>query len=92
MTTTTQSAPFPEATAPVESGSLEARLVALEKAEADLREQMLASSELIKMLADQNAQLIKHIEAYHAQLRWLTVAAMTSGAASLISLALVLTA
>ena len=42
--------------------SLESRLATLETAASALHEQMLASSELIKALADQNAQLIKGIE------------------------------
>jgi hypothetical protein len=41
---------------------LEARVAALESATADLHEQMLASSELIKTLADQNAGLVKRVE------------------------------
>ena len=42
--------------------TLESRLATLETAASALHEQMLASSELIKALADQNAQLIKGIE------------------------------
>lgn len=42
--------------------AIEARLVAMEAGYSDLQNQMLTSSELIKELADQNAQLIKRIE------------------------------
>jgi hypothetical protein len=50
---------------------LQARLAALESAASDLHEQMLASSELIKALADQNAQLVKGIEANRIRAGWL---------------------
>jgi hypothetical protein len=42
--------------------AIEARLMAMEAGYSDLQNQMLASSELIKELADQNAQLVKRIE------------------------------
>lgn len=42
--------------------TLEARIAAMEEATDDLHQQMLASSELIKTLADQNTQLIQRIE------------------------------
>ena len=43
-------------------GMLQARLVALETTTRELHQQMLDSSELIKTLAEQNAQLIQRIE------------------------------
>lgn len=43
--------------------SLQAQLAAAQAAVSDLHNQMLASSELIKALADQNTQLIKRVEA-----------------------------
>ena len=43
-------------------GRLQARLVALENTTRELHQQMLDSSELIKTLAEQNAQLIQRIE------------------------------
>lgn len=49
------------------------RLTALEKSTADLHKQMLASSELIKTLADQNAQLVNRIEANRKRMVFLTV-------------------
>ncbi len=54
-----------------QSGALQGRLTALEGATRELHEQMLASSEVIKALAEQNAQLIAGIEAARIRLRWL---------------------
>ncbi len=54
---------------------LEARIAAMEQATADLHEQMLASSELIKTLADQNTQLIQRIEL--SRMRMLLLAGVT---------------
>ncbi len=53
---------------------LQARLAAAESAAAELHEQMLASTELIQSLADQNAQLIKHLEDHRKRIKWLTLA------------------
>jgi len=64
--------------------SLKKRLVLLEKSNADLHQQMLASSELIKTLADQNAQLIKRIEANRKRMTWLTLVCVLTAAATLI--------
>jgi hypothetical protein len=58
-----------------ESGTinaLQAQLAAVEASVADLHEQMLASSELIKSLAEQNTQLIKRIELNRVRVVWLT--------------------
>lgn len=54
--------------------TLQARIVALEDAAVEAHQQMLASSELIKTLADQNAQLIKRIETHRVRLAWLAAA------------------
>lgn len=43
--------------------ALQARVAALEETAAALHEQMLASSELINALAEQNTQLVRRIEA-----------------------------
>jgi hypothetical protein len=51
--------------------ALQARLAAVESAASRLEEQMLASSELIKALADQNAVLIGLVEAHRVRSRWL---------------------
>lgn len=58
----------------------------LAAATADLHGQMLASSELIKALAEQNGQLIAGIEANRVRLRWLTGALIAVGAAALAAL------
>lgn len=47
---------------------LQARTLALETAVQDLHEQMLASSELIKALAEQNTQLIRRAEVNRVRL------------------------
>ena len=51
--------------------ALQARLLTLENATQDLHEQMLASSELIKSLAEQNTQLIRRAEVNRLRLLWL---------------------
>lgn len=56
--------------------ALEARTAALEAAVSDLNQQMLASSELIKELAEQNAQLVKRIEAHRKRTLWLVAATL----------------
>ncbi len=48
------------------------RIAALEAAVDDLHAQMLKSSELIKVLADQNTQLIRRVEANRVRTLWLT--------------------
>jgi hypothetical protein len=54
--------------------TLETRVTALEEMISDLHAQMLASSELIKELADQNAQLIRRIEKNRLHIVWLIAA------------------
>lgn len=54
--------------------ALEARTIALETAVSDLHGQMFASSELIKALAEQNALLVKRVEANRVRVFWLTAA------------------
>ncbi|RZL02137.1 MAG: hypothetical protein EOP36_08560 [Rubrivivax sp.] len=67
---------------------LEGRLAAMEAATAQMHEQLLASSELIKALADQNAQLVQRIEANRVRVVWVTWAACVGAGAGLIGLAL----
>ena len=69
-------APVPPPASPeAQSGAaLQARISALEAEAADLHGQMLASSELIKALAEQNTQLIRRIETSRVRLLWLAVA------------------
>ena len=52
--------------------ALQDRISALESEAADLHDQMLASSELIKALAEQNTQLIQNIEANRVRVLRLT--------------------
>ncbi len=52
-------------------GMLQAQIVAMEATTADLHSQMLASSELINALAEQNTQLVKRVEANRVRLLWL---------------------
>jgi len=52
--------------------ALEARVAAMEEAATQMHEQLLASSELIKALAEQNAQLIQRIESNRKRMVWLT--------------------
>lgn len=68
--------------------ALEARAIALEAAVSDLHGQMLASSELIKALADQNAQLIQRIETNRVRLLWLSAATAVLAVAALLGLLL----
>lgn len=66
---------------------LAARVAVLEEASRELHSQMLASSELINTLAEQNTQLIQRIERNRVQLRWLAVVSVVSavlGAAALV--------
>lgn len=47
------------------------RIAKLETAVSDLHGQMIASSELIKALAEQNTQLINRVETSRLRMRWL---------------------
>jgi hypothetical protein len=70
--------------------ALMARIAAMEASAAELHNQMLASSELIQTLADQNAQLIKHIEDNRMRIKWLTRAAVIFGIVTILGLVLAL--
>jgi hypothetical protein len=72
-TTGTGVPPSPEGQA---IAALQARVLTLENATQDLHEQMLASSELIKSLAEQNTQLIRRAEVN--RLRLLALASVTA--------------
>ncbi len=69
--------------------ALEQRIVALDAQIAGLDAQMIASAELIKALAEQNAQLIARVERNRAHLRWLAAAtlatALAAGAALIVN-------
>jgi hypothetical protein len=82
-----------EADVPADAGldtlaTLQARLATMEIATADLHSQMLASSELIKVLADQNAQLIKRMEVHRIRIVWLAGATVVFGIIAVIGLIL----
>lgn len=68
--------------------ALQARVLALESATRELHEQMLASSELIKALAEQNTQLIQRAEVNRVRL--LALAAVTALVAVIAVVALTL--
>ena len=51
---------------------------------------MLASSELIKALAEQNTQLIRRVEANRVRVLWLAAAIAVVGVVAVASLALTL--
>ena len=57
-----------------EIGALLARIEAMQATLAEHQDQLLASSELIKALAEQNAQLIQRIEMNRIRLRWVGIA------------------
>ena len=60
-----------------EADILKARLAALEENVLSLQDQMRASTELIKALAEQNAKLVQRIELNSARLFWFaTVSAL----------------
>ena len=84
---TVPEAALPAAASPAQAiGALESRVHGLETAITDLHAQMLASSELIKALADQNAQLIKRIESNRMRWLWLAAAVALVGAVAMAAL------
>lgn len=72
------------------SGILAGRVDILEVKVADLHSQMLASSELIQALADQNSQLIARIEVYRRGVFWLAAAVAVSVVMAIVALLFVL--
>jgi hypothetical protein len=60
----------------------------MESALSDLHTQMLASSELIKALAEQNSQLIVRVETSRARLQWLAIIGLVSAVCAIGSLVL----
>jgi hypothetical protein len=69
-------------------GELRARVAALEESVAALHEQMLASSELIKTLAEQNGQLVARVEANRVRVRWVSAVAVVAAVAAVVALTL----
>ena len=84
-TVANRSAP-PAAAAEDEAAEVRTRLAVAEAAVEELNGQMLATSELIKALADQNAQLIVRVEANRVRVLWLTGVAAAAVAVSLAAL------
>lgn len=67
--------------APQDMAALQARVRTLETTVAELHEQMLASSELIKALAEQNTQLIRRVEVNRMRTLWLGTTTLATAAA-----------
>lgn len=67
---------------------VERRAAALEAEVATLREQMVATSELIQALAEQNTQLIQRVEANRMRMAWLGAAAALAALMAVAALAL----
>jgi len=68
--------------------ALQAQVLSLETATQDLHEQMLASSELIKALAEQNTQLIRRAEVNRVRLLLLAGVTVVVAVIALIGLTL----
>jgi len=66
---------------------LDQRIAVVEGAASQLHEQIHASSQLIKALADQNAQLIERIEKQHVRFVWLCSATAVVAAVAVVALA-----
>lgn len=80
----------PQAAEPVSIAALQARLLTIEAATAELHNQLLASSELIQALAEQNALLIARAEVVRVRLRWMQAAMIVTGISAVFALVLVL--
>lgn len=68
---------------PSEADILKARLLRLDEDVKSLQDQMQASSELIKALAEQNTQLVQRIELNRVRLIRYAIATVSSGSALL---------
>lgn len=93
--------PAPEAAAPADAAAsaepmaalkdlhrLDARVGTVETRSVELHRQMLASTELINTLAEQNTQLVARVEALRVRLGWTLVAALALGALAVAALVL----
>ena len=76
---------------PLGMAAMEKRLQAMEAAASELHEQMLASADLIKTLAEQNTQLIKRIEVNRTRLVMLAAVTFVVAVIAVASLTLLLT-
>lgn len=72
-----------EALSPV---AMEARIRELEGVVAELHTQMLASSELMKQLAEQNTQFVQRIETNRVRTLWLAVISVAGLVAAVVAL------
>jgi ribonuclease D len=70
---------------------MELRVAAAEAKVSELHGQMLASSELIKALAEQNAQLINRIETNRIRVVWLTAGTSVIFVIAIVGLVLTVT-
>jgi hypothetical protein len=84
----TDLAPTAADTAP----ALQARLAEAEASVTQLHEQMQASSELIKALAEQNAELVRRVEMHRVRMGWLIGLLVVFGAIAGLNLAVTLSA
>lgn len=66
--------------------AMEARIRELEGVVAELHTQMLASSELMKQLAEQNTQLVQRIETNRVRTLWLAVTSVAGLVAAAVAL------
>lgn len=67
------------------------RIVKMEVAVSDLHAQMIASSELIKALAEQNAELINRVETNRVRMLWLAAITVVTAITAAGGLVLALT-
>ncbi len=67
--------------------ALQARLAAAEASVAQLQQQMLDSSQLIKALAEQNSELIRRVETNRVRVLWLAGLVLLFGAIAALNLA-----
>lgn len=75
---------------PSSMAAMEKRLQAMEVAASELHEQMLASADLIRTLAEQNTQLVKRIEVNRARLLMLAAVTVVVAIVAITSLSLLL--
>ena len=69
---------------------LQQRVAAMEIAASELHGQMLASAELLKSLAEQNAQLVRRIEENRNRLVWFATVMLVTGIVAVFGLVLLL--
>lgn len=83
----TAAAPTDDPASPPTVSALHARLLKTEAAQVELHDQMLASSELIKALAEQNTLLIVRAEMMRVRIRRMLVAISVLGMVAIYNLA-----